>query len=199
MKKRLMLILPALLVLYLIIIAVGIWRYGNVDEKTPCDVAIVLGAAANSQGVSPVYAERINHGIWLYNHDFVDHIIMTGGVTPGNNFSEASKAKEYALSKGVPDDAIILEEESKITQENLENSKEIMARLGLKTCIVVSDPLHMKRAMLIAKDYGMDAYSSPTPSSRYITLKTKLPFLLREEFYYVGYNIFKIFGVEYSG
>ena len=61
------------------------------------------------------------------------------------------------------------------------------------TAIIVSDPLHMKRAMLMAKDYGMKAYSSPTPTTRYISLKSKFSFLAREEFFYVGYRVYRIF------
>lgn len=60
------------------------------------------------------------------------------------------------------------------------------------TAIIVSDPLHMKRAMLMAKDYGIDAYSSPTPTSMYRSIKTKLPFLAREEFFYIGYSIVRV-------
>lgn len=61
------------------------------------------------------------------------------------------------------------------------------------TAIIVSDPLHMKRAMLMAKDYGIEAYSSPTPTSRYVSLKSKLSFLAREEFFYIGYRVYRIF------
>lgn len=64
---------------------------------------------------------------------------------------------------------------------------------GLSNAIIVSDPLHMKRSMLMAKDYEIEALSSPTPTTRYQTLKTKLPFLAREVFFYVGYQIYKIF------
>ena len=63
-----------------------------------------------------------------------------------------------------------------------------------ETSIIVSDPLHMKRSMLIANDYDINAVSSPTPSSKYQSWKTKVPFLLREGFFYVGYKIWRIFG-----
>jgi uncharacterized SAM-binding protein YcdF (DUF218 family) len=41
----------------------------------------------------------------------------------------------------------------------------------------------MKRAMMMADDLGIVAVSSPTPTSRYRTLKTKLGFLLRELYF----------------
>ena len=192
-NKKIIYIILTFVLLYLIVTGIRIWKYGYIDEKQKCDVAIVLGASSNINGVSPVYAERINHGIWLYNNDFVDYIILTGGIGEENNFSDASKAKEYALDNGIPQKAIVLEEKSKITQENLKNSKEIMQERGFQTCIIVSDPLHMKRAMCIAKDYEITAYSSPTTTTKYLTLKTKLPFLLREEFFYIGYNIYRLF------
>jgi uncharacterized SAM-binding protein YcdF (DUF218 family) len=63
----------------------------------------------------------------------------------------------------------------------------------LSTAILVSDPLHMKRSMMIAKDYKIEAFSSPTPTTRYQTRRSKLPFLARETFFYVGYQIYRIF------
>ena len=63
----------------------------------------------------------------------------------------------------------------------------------LETAIIVSDPLHMKRAMLLAEDAGITAYSSPTPTTRYISMRTKIPFLARETFYYIGYQWYRLF------
>lgn len=190
-------VVPLIIVLtvltYLLATAFSIYRYGNVDEKQKCDVGIILGAATYANDVSPVYAERINHGIWLYENGYVDYIIVTGGKLNEKELSDAYKAKQYAISKGVPDDVIFVEENSRITQENLKYSKEIMSENDWDSCIIVSDPLHMKRAMTIAESYDMKAFSSPTPTSRYKTWKKKLPFLLREEFYYVGYKIYSFF------
>lgn len=174
-------------------IAISIWKYGKIDEKAPSDVAIVLGASVWEDGVSPVYRERINHAISLYENGFVDYIILTGGFGEGSYKSDSQVAKEYALSQGIPEERLLIEEKSTITEENLEFSKEVMEENDLETAIIVSDPLHMKRAMLMAKDYNITALSSPTTTSMYKSLKTKIPFLLREEFFYVGYCIVRIF------
>ena len=107
--------------------------------------------------------------------------------------SEADIAREYAERQGVPAEAIMMEESSSITAENLENAKRLMDRMQINTALVVSDPLHMKRSMLYAHDLGMDAYSSPTPTTLYRSWTTKLPFLVREEFYYVGYRLTRSF------
>ena len=117
---------------------------------------------------------------------------MTGGSPDGSEMSEASVAKKYLLEQGIPDEVVFTEDTSTITQENLENSKVIMDENDYETAIIVSDPLHMKRAMLLAEDTGITAYSSPTPTTRYVSLRTKIPFLLRETFYYIGYQWYRL-------
>ena len=178
--------------LYILFTAISIINYGKIDKKVTADVAIVLGAATSNGEVTPVYRERINHGIWLYENNYVDYLILTGGVGKGSNLSDAYIAKKYAISQNVPTEVIFIEEKSTITEENLEYSREIMKDNSLNTAIIVSDPLHMKRAMLMANDYGIDAHSSPTPTTMYKSLRTKIPFLIREEFFYIGYSIVRI-------
>lgn len=182
-----------LIILCVIIAAISIVQYGNVDEKMHCDVAIVLGAATTDGEVSPVYRERINHGIWLYENGYVDYLIMTGGLGEGNETSDACAAKQYAIKKGVPEYVIFIEEESTITEENLKLAKLIMDAHSMNTAIIVSDPLHMKRAMRMANDYGITAYSSPTPTTMYQSAKTQIPFSAREVFFYIGYSIVRLF------
>lgn len=174
-------------------LAYSIVDYGRKDEKCQADVAIVLGASVTDTEVSPVLRERLNHGIWLYQNGYVDYLILTGGVGEGDTLSEAYVSKQYVLSQGISEEVIFLEDESGITEENLQNAKAIMDTHNWETAIVVSDPLHMKRAMLMAEDYGIAAYSSPTPTSMYRSLRTKAGFLLREEVYYIGYVFAKIF------
>lgn len=187
------LLVVSLIILSAIITAVSIAQYGKLDEKAHCDVAIILGAATSGEKVSPVYRERINHGIWLFENGYVDYLILTGGVGKGNEKSDAYVAKQYTIEKGVPEQVILIEEKSKITEENLEYAKEIMDEFSMDTAIIVSDPLHMKRAILMAKDYGIEACSSPTPTTMYKSAKTQIPFLAREVFFYIGYSIVRVF------
>ena len=178
---------------YLAVTTISIVSFSKIDETKKADAAIVLGASVYDNSPSPVFSERINHAVDLYNAGYVDAIIMTGGTGKGNIRSEADIAREYAEQEGVPPEAIFKEEDSTITEENLENARKVMSEHGMDTALIVSDPLHMKRAMLYAKDLGMDAYSSPTPSTLYRSWKTKLPFLMREELYYSGYRLVRLF------
>ena len=171
----------------------SICAYSLRDETCESDVAIVLGAATSDGGVSLVYRERLNHGISLYQQGYVDNIIVTGGQAEGNEQSDAYRAKQYVMSQGIPEEDILTEDKSTITQENLENARAIMDEAGYQTAVVVSDPLHMKRAMLLAEDAGIKAYSSPTRTTMYRSMRTKIPFLAREVFFYVGYKWYRIF------
>lgn len=179
--------------MYCLFCAFSIVRYAGKDEAAPADCIIVLGAGTDGKIPNPVFRERLNHAVTLYREGYADTIILTGGYSPGNDRSDAAIAGAWLEAQGIPAEAILLEERSTITQENLEFAKEIMKKENLSTAILVSDPLHMKRSMMMAKNYKIEAFSSPTPTTRYQTTRTKLPFLARETFFYVGYQIYRIF------
>ncbi len=192
-KTVYMIVFLVLLAGYVIYNVISICNYANVYEDKICDVAIVLGAGTSNSGVSEVYKQRLNHAVKLYNASSIKRIIVTGGLGKGNTYSDAYMAKLYLKSQGVPDEVILIEEQSTITQENLENAKAIMDENGYRSALIVSDPLHMKRSMLLADDLGIHAYASPTKSSAYHSLKTKIPFVARETFFYIGYKCYRIF------
>lgn len=195
-RRRIRHLISGLLLFVLLCILINTWQIVSFSEKTElreADAAIVLGAGVTGEEPSPVFRERIRHGIWLYENGYVDCLIMTGGYGDDAVCSEAWAAKEYAVRQGVPKEDILMEEQSRITQENMYYASLLMEEHGLKDALIVSDPLHMKRAMLMASDYGIRAYSCPTPTTRFISLKTRLPFLAREVFFYTGYQVYRIF------
>ncbi len=153
------------------------------------DVAVVLGAAVWDDEPSPVLRERVNHSIWLYENGYVNKIIFTGGKGDGDKFAEAEVARDYAIKNNVKSEDILIETKSTITEENLRYAYDIATGENFGTFAIVSDPLHMKRAVLMAKNIGMEAYSSPTQSSVYKTLNSKIPFFFRELVFYIGYII----------
>lgn len=194
--KKIALILVSVLIGFIIYTALSIYSYGKINHLTKADAAIVLGAAVWLDEPSPVFEERIKHGIWLYNNGYVEKIIFTGGNRGREEPAEARVAKDYAEKNLVPDYDILdilIETKSKITQENLLYAKEVAIDKGLRTFLIVSDPFHMKRAMLMAEDYEMKAFPSPTPTTRYRSWKSKSAFLAREVYYYIGYKIYRVF------
>lgn len=174
-------------VIWLVAVAVWISVFGARDASRPSDCAIVLGAAAYGNKPSPVFAERINHAVELHRGGVVKYLLFTGGRVTAADKSESAVARSHALAAGVPADAILAEDVSRTTGQNLLEARRVMALHGLKTAVIVSDPLHLKRASSMAHDLGIDAVTSPTPTSRYRSFGAKAGFLMREVFYLHGY------------
>lgn len=195
-RLKILLIIVLVVLFYIATNVISICSYSKeyCDEK--CDVAVVLGAACTNDEVSEVYKQRLNHAVDLYNRKKVNRIITTGGIGKGNKVADATVAKLYLMSCEIPEEAILEEKDSTITEENLENAKIIMDDNNYVSALIVSDPLHMKRAMLLAEDAGIKAFTSPTKTSAYKTLKTKIPFIARETFFYIGYKWFKLISIE---
>lgn len=182
----------ALVILSAIAFAAGVlaWRiysFRNITYDGPADAAVVLGAAVWTKDLSPVFKERINHAINLYRKGQVRKLIFTGGQGNSGEPTEASAARDYALQSGLPANDILIEEKSHTTYQNILNSKQLADAHGIRTVLIVSDPLHMKRAMTMARDVGLEAHPSPTPSTRYQGIRSQLRLLMHETYYYIGY------------
>ncbi len=171
----------------------SICSYATRSDAVPADAAIVLGAATWGDEPSPAYRERINHALYLYRQGYVGKIIFTGAQDDPSEPPESIVAKRYAVAQGIPEGDILVETSSRITEQNLSYAREVAAGAGLHSVLIVSDPLHMKRAMLMAHDLGMDAHSCPTPTTRYRSLGSRLEFLAREVFFYLGYLVYRPF------
>lgn len=168
-----------------------IWDYRTISRDGPADVAIVLGATTDGDQPSPVYEERLRHAVDLYHRSRVGRLLLTGGKAEGAALSEAEVGRNWVLAQGVPADAVLLETESQSTRENLFNASALLGEQVGKV-LVVSDPLHMRRAMWMAKAAGLVADPSPTPTTRYQSLGSQLPMLVRE----VGYCFVWLFAQQ---
>lgn len=164
-----------------------IGRYAWQDETRQADAAIVLGAAVWHQKPSPVLEARLRHGVELYKKGYVRKLIFTGGYGKGDVLAESEAARDYAAAQGVPLQDILIETLSRSTQENMIQASQIMRDGRLGTCLIVSDPLHMRRAMRMMKDLGISCYTSPTGTSAYQSWSAKASFLTREVVFFTGY------------
>ncbi len=175
--------------LWCMAVSTDIWCFGNRDQAVQSDCIIVLGAAVRVADPSPVYLERIRHGIDLHEKGYAPKIIFTGGYGEGQKYSESSVGQSVAIQQGVDVEDILIEEHSRTTQQNLSEAASIMKQHGMDSAIIVSDPLHMKRATMIADDLGIRWASSPTPTTRYRSLRTRFGFLVRELYFFHHYLI----------
>jgi uncharacterized SAM-binding protein YcdF (DUF218 family) len=138
---------------------------GQRDEARPSGAAIVLGAAQWNGDPSPVLRARLDHALDLYRRGVVSRIILTGGVGKGDQLSEAAAGKLYLTEQRLPAEALLLDEQSTTTWQNLRNAADLARMNGINSVLLVSDPFHMLRSLKMARDLGLTAYGSPTRTS----------------------------------
>lgn len=144
-------------------IAVVVW--GARDGARASDAIVVLGAAQYVGRPSPVLRARLDHALDLWQRGLAPRLIFTGGTGAGDTTSEAAVSRKYAMRHGVPDTAILLENEGRTTRESLAAVAAIMRARQMRTAILVSDPFHMLRLRILSTQYGVKAYTSPTQTS----------------------------------
>src|SRR4249920_1188267 len=147
-------------------VAREIRRQSVVDEARPADVIIVLGAAEYRGKPSPVLEARLNHALFLYLQNMAPRILTTGGAGGDPSFTEGGVAQAYLSRHGVPSEAILVESEGESTVHSIAVAAEIMHRMNLRSCIVVSDGYHIYRVKKLLENQGMKVYGSPRPEDR---------------------------------
>jgi uncharacterized SAM-binding protein YcdF (DUF218 family) len=180
----LVMVLPVVWATYLI---VSILLFSHRVSGMSADAAVVLGAAVANSVPTPVFEQRIRHAIDLYQSGRVKKLVLTGGVGYGDRIAESEAARDYCMKRQVPTRDMLLEVRSHSTMQNLEEARSILDTNHLRTVLLVSDPLHMRRAITQAQDLGIVAHPSPTPTSLYRGFKSKVQFLLRETYFYGRY------------
>lgn len=141
-----------------------IQRQSETDEVRPADVIVVLGAAEYRGRPSPVLQARLNHALFLYRQEMAPRILTTGGAGGDPSFTEGDVGRAYLSQRGVPSEAILVEDEGSSTVESTVAAAEIMRRMNLKSCIVVSDGYHIYRVKKMLEAHGVEVYGSPRPT-----------------------------------
>jgi uncharacterized SAM-binding protein YcdF (DUF218 family) len=164
-------VLLALLIGWAVTLVAVVWK-GRRDEARPAAAIVVLGAAQYVGRPSPVLRARLDHGIALWRRKLAPRIVFTGGRGEGDTTSEAEVSRRYAMARGVPDSAIVLEARGRTTRESLRGVATIMSRAQWATdrpadreVILVSDPFHMLRLSILARRLGLEPLTSPTRTS----------------------------------
>lgn len=143
-----------------------IWEIGSRDEQRPAGAIVVLGAAQYNGRLSGVLKSRLDHAIDLYEAGIAPYLVMTGGKGgPSDVTTEAESSRAYAIQRGVPADAILMENRGRTTLESLRGVAALFREQGIRTAVFVSDRSHMLRVLRISRDEGIVSYGSPTATS----------------------------------
>lgn len=162
------------MLLLFVILAVGllgvsliaaIYWQARSDQSRPVDAIVVLGAAQYDGRPSPVLRARLATAFDAWNQGLADVIIVTGGKLEGDRFTEAEASRNYLINLGVPENAILLENEAHSTEESLNGVAALMREHGMTTALFVSDGFHLFRTKYIADSLGIDGYGLPAADS----------------------------------
>ena len=148
-----------------VISATAVLVWASRDEARPAQAIVVLGAAQYAGKPSPVLRARLDHALDLWNRHLATLLILTGGTGSGDTTSEAAVGRTYARKRGVPDSAILVENEGRTTSESMRAVAGMLEVRGLQTALLVSDPFHMLRLRILARRFGFTPYTSPTQTS----------------------------------
>lgn len=170
------------IIIYIYSVARQIEKQSTIDEAQPADVIVVLGAAEYRGRPSPVLEARLNHALFLYHQHMAPLILTTGGAGGDPLFTEGEVGRAYLSRHGIPPESIVVEPEGESTVQSTLAVAEIMRRMNLKSCVVVSDGYHIYRVKKILQVRGVNVYGSPRPSvardSRWLYLRQAVAYLL---------------------
>jgi len=115
-------------------------------EKADC-IAVFAGGVGESGRAGQGYEERVRYAVELYNKGYSSHIIFSSGYK--YIFEEPFVMKALAVSLGVPENVIMLEDKATNTYENVRFSNEILRKNNWDSMLLISSPYHMRRTSLV--------------------------------------------------
>ncbi|GAA3436356.1 YdcF family protein [Kutzneria kofuensis] len=146
--------------------------YGRVRQRRDVDFVVVLGAGLIRGEVSRLLAGRLDRGrqVWeqVRGRGGAPLMITSGGQGPDEPVSEARAMADYLISTGVPAEAVLLEDKSTTTLENLTFSRQIMLKDKPDyRCTIVTSNYHVLRAALYARRAKVNGQVLGAPTARY--------------------------------
>ena len=157
--------LPLLLGVAVAGVAYAVYRQARQAELAPADAIVVMGAAQYNGRPSPVLRSRLETALDAYERGLAPVVIVTGGNQAGDAFTEAGTGRDYLVDQGVPSEAILVDDRSTNSEQNLRNAAALARERGITSVLIVSDGFHLFRSKMIARDLGLDATGIPAATS----------------------------------
>ena len=109
-------------------------------------------------------ADRFIQALKLYKQGHITHIAVSGGNGKQelNTFREGEWVKRELVVMGVPDSAILVEDQSNNTMENASNTRKLLDSNQLKPpFLLITSAHHLPRAMAVFKKAGVPVLPFP--------------------------------------
>ena len=159
----------------------AIYMSARTDQERPVDAIVVMGAAQFNGRPSAVLEARLETAYRVWSDGVAPLIIVTGGKMPGDNFTESEASRDYLVERGVPETAILLENEGRNSADSLTGVAQIAEARNVHSVLIVSDGFHLFRSRMIAEDNGLVAFGVPAENSPIEPWSsTELDYVLRE-------------------
>ena len=146
-------------------LVVAIYMAARSDQERHADAIVVMGAAQFDGRPSAVLKARLDTTYQVWKDGVAPVIIVTGGKMPGDRFTESEASRDYLVDRGVPEEAILLENEGRTSQSSLQRVATIARDHHIHSVVIVSDGFHLFRSKLIADRNGLDAFGVPAEDS----------------------------------
>lgn len=139
-------------------------RTYTVDTAPVERVAIVFGAGLTRDGQPTlILRDRVKTAVQLYLSGKVGKLLMSGD-NRFFNYNEPEAMRQYALSLGVPDDAIVLDYAGRRTYDTCYRAKAIFR---LDSALLVTQQFHLPRALFLCNMLGVQAVGVDANNYRY--------------------------------
>ncbi len=137
----------------------------NLTEIQKTEVGLVLGAKVHGENLSPIFKDRLDAALELYNNKKINKILVSGDHGT-KNYDEVNAAKKYLLSKGVKGEDIFLDHAGFDTYDSIYRAKEVF---GINDVIIISQNFHLARALYIAFNLDINAQGFSADLHKYIS------------------------------
>ena len=129
------------------------------DHPGRADVALVLGNQVNPDGTpSPRLKARLDTAADCYKQGYFPRIIASG-ATGREGVPEGTAMKRYLVDQGIPEDAVLVDDEGVDTRASAENAAVILREKGWKSVFVITQYFHIPRTKLALRKQGVsDVY-----------------------------------------
>lgn len=179
-----------MLVLVPLFVFAAVYWHSRNDQARQVDAIVVLGAAQFNGVPSQVFQARLDTAYDLYERGLAPLVVVTGGRISGDHFTEAESGRNYLVDRGVPADAILMENVSHNTSASFEGVERLLRPRGVESLLIVSDGFHLYRSKMLARDAGFEAYGVPAEDSpiRRGSL-TEFRYMVRETFAVLAWKL----------
>lgn len=156
--------------------------FGESDYRRHADAIVVYGCKAYKDGTpSQALADRLHTAVGLYHDGLAPLIVMSGGPVRDSDLHEPEVMADYAVSLGVPREAVLLDTHGLDTQSTAMNMHGIISdHTGVDSprLLAVSHDYHLPRVKLSLAREGLTAYTVPCEIRRGLPSK---PYLMARE------------------